>query len=101
MMIRRITSLYQFGTEFRIGAYRGTQFRQNRPISSKNEIYHIKDRNTEVAKRGVMYMATKIEVHDDYCIDLDNAEIESILSQITALITNAVLRGVYQTEVAA
>ena len=48
-----------------------------------------------------MYMATKIEVHDDYCIDLDNAEIESILSQITALITNAVLRGVYQTEVAA
>ena len=27
MMIRKITSLYQFGTEFRIGAYRGTQFR--------------------------------------------------------------------------
>ena len=27
MMIRRITSLYQSGTEFRTGAYRGTQFR--------------------------------------------------------------------------
>ena len=45
MMIRKITSLYQFGTAFRIGAYRGTQFRWNRPISSKNEIYHIKDRS--------------------------------------------------------
>lgn len=27
MMIREISSLYQSGTEFRIGAYRGTQFR--------------------------------------------------------------------------
>ena len=45
MMIRKITSLYQCGTEFRTGAYRGTQFRWNRPISSKNEIYHIKDRS--------------------------------------------------------
>ena len=27
MMILKITSLYQFGTEFRIGPYRGTQFR--------------------------------------------------------------------------
>ena len=45
MMIRTITSLYQYGTEFRTGAYRGTQFRRNRPISSKNEIYHIKDRS--------------------------------------------------------
>jgi hypothetical protein len=45
-MIRHgITILYQCGTEFRIGAYRGTQFRRNRPISSKNEIYHIKDRS--------------------------------------------------------
>ena len=69
--------------------------------ASEKEISHIKDRTTEVAKRGVMYMATKIEVHDDYCIDLNNAEIESILSQITALITNAVLRGVYQTVDAA
>ena len=43
MMIRKITSLYQYGTEFRTGAYRGTQFRRNRPISSKNEIYHIND----------------------------------------------------------
>lgn len=27
MIIRRITILYQCGTEFRIGTYRGTQFR--------------------------------------------------------------------------
>ena len=27
MMIRKITSLYQFGTEFRIGPFTGTQFR--------------------------------------------------------------------------
>ena len=26
MMIHEISSLYQFGTEFRTGAYRGTQF---------------------------------------------------------------------------
>ena len=45
MMNFGITILSQCGTEFRIGAYRGTQFRQNRPISSKNEIYHIKDRS--------------------------------------------------------
>ena len=48
-----------------------------------------------------MYMATKIEVHDDYCIDLNNAEIESILSQISVLITDAVLRATYQSEEAA
>ena len=45
MMIHEISGLYQCGTEFRTGAYRGTQFRWNRPISSKNEIYHIKDRS--------------------------------------------------------
>lgn len=46
-------------------------------------------------------MVAKIEIHDDYCSDLDNAEIESILSQITALITDAVLRAVSQFEDAA
>ena len=45
MMNFGITILYQCGTQFRTGAYRGTQFRWNRPISSKNEIYHIKDRS--------------------------------------------------------
>lgn len=46
-------------------------------------------------------MRTKIEIHDDYCSDLDHAEIESILSQITALITDAVLRAGSQFENAA
>lgn len=38
-------------------------------------------------------MDTRIEIHNDYCKDLDSAEVESILSQITALITDAVLRA--------
>ena len=46
-------------------------------------------------------MRTKIEIHDDYCSNLDNSEIEYVLSQITALITDAVLRAVYQSENAA
>lgn len=46
-------------------------------------------------------MRSKIEIHDDYCSDLDHSEIESILSQITALITDAALRATYQSEEAA
>jgi hypothetical protein len=46
-------------------------------------------------------MRIKIEIHDDYCKDLISAEIEYVLSQITALITDAVLRAVYQSEDAA
>ena len=46
-------------------------------------------------------MRTKIEIHDDYCKDLNSTEIEYILSKITALITDAVLRATYQSENAA
>ena len=46
-------------------------------------------------------MRTKIEIHDDYCKDLNSAEIEGVLSQITALITDAVLRAIYQAQDAA
>lgn len=55
----------------------------------------------QAIKKGAMSMVAKIEIHDDYCSDLDNAEVESILSQITALITDAVLRAVSQLENAA
>lgn len=46
-------------------------------------------------------MEPKIEIHNDYCKNLDNAEVESILSQITALITRAVLRSSSPPEDAA
>ena len=46
-------------------------------------------------------MRTKIEIHDDYCRNLNSTEIDAILSQITALVTDAVLRTVYPTENAA
>ena len=46
-------------------------------------------------------MRTKIESHDDYCKDLNSTEIERVLSQITALITDTVLRAAYQSEEAA
>ena len=46
-------------------------------------------------------MEPKIEIHSDYCNNLERTEIETILSKITALITDAVLRAVYQSEDAA
>ena len=46
-------------------------------------------------------MEPKVEIHSDYCRNLDSTEIAAILSQITALITDAVLRAVYPTENAA
>ena len=46
-------------------------------------------------------MRTKTEIHDDYCKDLNSTEIERVLSQITALITDTVLRATYQSEEAA
>ena len=46
-------------------------------------------------------MKPKIEIHCDYCNNLNKAEIETILSQITALITDAVLRAASQLENAA
>ena len=97
MMFDVITILYQFGTEFRIGAYRGTQFRFPSTLQkSKFPILEV-----EAQQRGVMSMRTNIEIHDDYCKDLNSAEIECVLTQITALITDAVLRAVYQSENAA
>ena len=48
-----------------------------------------------------MSMDTRIEIHNDYCKDLDSVEVESILSQITALITDAVLRASSPPEDAA
>ena len=97
MLIYEITILYQRGTEFRIGAYRGTQFRFPSTLQkSKFPILEV-----EAQQRGVMSMRTKIEIHDDYCHDMDSAEIEFILTQVTALITDAVLRATYQSEDAA
>ena len=39
-------------------------------------------------------MEIKIEIHDDYCADVDSDEIQAILSEITALVSEAVLRSV-------
>ena len=41
-----------------------------------------------------MIIEPKIEILDDYCIDMDSQDIQAILSQITALVTDAVLRAV-------
>ena len=43
-------------------------------------------------------MKPTIEIQDDYCADMDNNDIQAILSQITALITDAVLRAATQSE---
>ena len=43
-------------------------------------------------------MEPKIEIHNDYCTNMDSNEIQAILSQITALVTDAVLRAVAQQK---
>ena len=43
-------------------------------------------------------MEPKIEIHNDYCTDMDSNEIQVILSQITALVTDAVLRATAQKK---
>lgn len=39
-------------------------------------------------------MEIKIEIHDDYCADVSSNEIQAILEEITALVSEAVLRSV-------
>jgi hypothetical protein len=41
-------------------------------------------------------MEPKIEIYDDHCADMDSNDIQTILSQITALVTDAVLRATAQ-----
>ena len=43
-------------------------------------------------------MEPKIEIHNDYCTDMDSNEIQAILSQITTLVTDAVLRATAQKK---
>ena len=43
-------------------------------------------------------MESKIEIHNDYCTDMDSNDIQAILSQITALVTDAVLRATAKAE---
>ena len=43
-------------------------------------------------------MEPKIEIHNDYCADMDSNEIQAILAQITALVTDAVLRATAQKK---
>lgn len=43
-------------------------------------------------------METKIEIHDDHCLNMKKDEIQSILAQVTALVTAAILRAAAQTE---
>ena len=43
-------------------------------------------------------MESKIEIHNDYCTDMGSNDIQAILSQITALVTDAVLRATAQKK---
>jgi hypothetical protein len=38
-------------------------------------------------------MEPKVKIYDDYCTNMDSNNIQTILSQITALVTDAVLRA--------
>ena len=41
-------------------------------------------------------MEPKIEIHNNYCAEMGSTDIEAILAQITALVTDAVLRATAQ-----
>ena len=43
-------------------------------------------------------MEPKIEIHNNYCAEMDSNEIQAILAQITALVTDAVLRATAQKK---
>ena len=43
-------------------------------------------------------MEPKIEIYYDHCADMDSNEIQAILAQITALVTDAVLRATAQKK---
>ena len=43
-------------------------------------------------------MEPKIEIHNNYCAEMDSNEIQAILAQITALVTDAVLRTTTQKK---
>ena len=43
-------------------------------------------------------METKVEIHDDHCLNMKKDEIQTILDQVTALVTAAILRATAQTE---
>ena len=43
-------------------------------------------------------METKVEIHDDHCLNMKKDEVQSILDQVTALVTTAILRATAQTE---
>ena len=42
-------------------------------------------------------METKVEIHDDHCLNMKKEEVQTILDQVTALITAAILRATAQT----
>ena len=44
-------------------------------------------------------MEPKIEIHNDYCLNIEKNEIQAILDQVTALVTVAILRTTTQSEV--
>ena len=43
-------------------------------------------------------MEPKVKIYDDYCANMDSNNIQTILSQITALVTDAVLRATTQKQ---
>ena len=43
-------------------------------------------------------METKVEIHDDHCLNMKKEEVQTILDQVTALVTAAILSAAAQTE---
>ena len=45
-----------------------------------------------------MMVDAKIQIHDDYCSNMSSEDIQAILAKVTALVTEAVLRGTGRPE---
>ena len=51
-----------------------------------------------VLQKGVVTMKPDIVVHDDYCSAVSSDEISDILEKVTALISEAILRSLAETN---
>lgn len=49
-------------------------------------------------QKGAVTMEPKIIIHNDFCTDMRNEEIQNILSAVTELITEAILRSTAEQD---
>ena len=75
--------------------YYGT-FRQRKYVASVNSYWQRFQVSCVLHKRGASPMKPSIVIHDDFCADVRSENVQEILSAVTALIADAILRTTAQ-----